>query len=841
MRAASLVALVALVATAPACVRSSRDGAASLADAGASARAGRVSEALRGPLRGFLDLYDEAGFDGVEGLRRVRYEAGTMGRGGAESILWLDAWVLPGGRGLLLDSLWTSVDALGSDGSVPAFMVEATGSRSSAPSSSAPNQIQEVDFLAALRAELAEVERRPAEAIEEVEFEMRGRAGPGSVRWLARARWAEMLGDDALARRALDQVVRFAARECRARRCTTESVLRDGLQTKLLWQAVDGLAGWRSRAEVRALLVRALAIAPRGEHVDEARALLERTEATLASDRSGADAWPDAALPEAERIARLVHLLREQNGRQWSQPGACDPLRVDPSIRNPAAELIAIGRPAIPALIDHVVDETLTRSVGFHRDFYFSHQVLSVGEVALVILEGVAGRRFTGGEAAAGQQDDARMRAIQAEARAWWSSAQHRSAEEQLLVDLRAAPEGDRPGLVLRVLARAGLGPWDELVALFHGTRDPGVRARLIPVMNQGSGATDPPGLHVTVLGPVGDEPPEEQAKIVELLRAALGDVDPRVRLAAAEALQGRGRSEGLAVLIRDLEAIQDPAARGGVGFGAYFGALLDEGSPEAVAAVARALRRWGRPAIAALWPFHGELELSPAARRPLLDAIAGFLEVPDRIPYSGERVRDLAGRAYAWIAEIDAPGLDSERPSIERDRAILGLVNRRRQDERRAPLTWPHTEPLGAERPGRDVLRRRHRLHVDVGAVEAQRWLEALPAGAVSLPTLVARFVGFARAQTGVAWTLRVLRFPGDRGVVLTLEGARLERGSTQETSYACLGAPACETAGLSSGGPVERAFDDFIQGDARRAWAVAPTRTEEYVLTVAIPASPP
>ncbi|TWU01015.1 hypothetical protein [Stieleria varia] len=119
--------------------------------------------------------------------------------------------------------------------------------------------------------------------------------------------------------------------------------------------------------------------------------------------------------PESKPIERLIFLLRDQDGVQVSQPGSCDILfadRLHHAIRtsapelvgeynpSPAQRLIDIGPAAIPMLIEHVDDDTFTRSVGFHRDFYFSHHVLRVSDCVKTILQEIAptGRIFEVGD-----------------------------------------------------------------------------------------------------------------------------------------------------------------------------------------------------------------------------------------------------------------------------------------------------------------------------------------------------------------------------------------------------------------------------------------------------------
>lgn len=144
---------------------------------------------------------------------------------------------------------------------------------------------------------------------------------------------------------------------------------------------------------------------PKSEHVARAK------EIASTLTRMSSEELP----PKSEPIKRLIFLLRDQDGVQVSQPGSCDILfadRVHHAIRestpefaneytpSPAQELINIGFDAIPLLIDHIDDDTFTRSVGFHRDFYFSHRVLRVSDCVKTILHEIAptGRIFEIGD-----------------------------------------------------------------------------------------------------------------------------------------------------------------------------------------------------------------------------------------------------------------------------------------------------------------------------------------------------------------------------------------------------------------------------------------------------------
>lgn len=112
--------------------------------------------------------------------------------------------------------------------------------------------------------------------------------------------------------------------------------------------------------------------------------------------------------PKEKRIEQLVYDLRDLNMQQFVQPNSG--LRIigpgslrldnlpgkDKAEPDAAKQLRDLGYDAIPTLIDHIDDDTLTRSVDFWRNFTFSHQVLTVGECCGQIIDAIlpAGRKF---------------------------------------------------------------------------------------------------------------------------------------------------------------------------------------------------------------------------------------------------------------------------------------------------------------------------------------------------------------------------------------------------------------------------------------------------------------
>lgn len=92
---------------------------------------------------------------------------------------------------------------------------------------------------------------------------------------------------------------------------------------------------------------------------------------------AGYDKWETE-----KKIKFLISSLDEVDARQMGQPGGV-PLSSDRRIM----ELIKIGDPAIPALLDSLeFDKRLTRSVHFWRDFSTDRTVISVKEASLTAI-----------------------------------------------------------------------------------------------------------------------------------------------------------------------------------------------------------------------------------------------------------------------------------------------------------------------------------------------------------------------------------------------------------------------------------------------------------------------
>ena len=194
-----------------------------------------------------------------------------------------------------------------------------------------------------------------------------------------------------------------------------------------MWRTV--VAFGDPRIARRELLARLRALPERFPHCDHlarAGSLAKRLGQMIAEDGAhpARTAGDIERLPPAAQAKEWIFRLRDQNGFQMGQPGWVDIfMTADGREDSPAHRLVTLGDAAAPALIAALGDSRLTRSVGYGRDFVFSHEVVTVGEAALTILQRIAGREFS--------RDGEPVRA-RAAVQAWWDKRQSKGAMGEL-------------------------------------------------------------------------------------------------------------------------------------------------------------------------------------------------------------------------------------------------------------------------------------------------------------------------------------------------------------------------------------------------------------------------
>ncbi|MGA2068723.1 MAG: hypothetical protein ABSG86_27390 [Thermoguttaceae bacterium] len=329
---------------------------------------------------------------------------------------------------------------------------------------------------------------------------------------------------------------------------------------------------------------------PTSEHAARAKETADLLAQMVKEDEEHARQGTKALdkLPIKERVAELIFRLRDQNGHQWMQPGWCDIFDDLGGIKGgktPAHQLVALGFDAVPQLIDVLDDRRFSRSVGFHRNFYFSHHVLRVGDCALAIIERIAGRSFYARRTTSSEMmKEGQESEVKKQIRTWWSEVQTKG-EKQVLIE--AVGVGDRNSVyqaeqLLKKYPQDALGP---IVAAAKKHFDGSLRAELV-------------GLVCKVPGEA-----STQFLLEEMEKSPYG----QSRVAAAQGLLQRGRSEAIPAMIGLWETVSarspDAEKKGRVrpgelpsyeGTEEVVGFLAQCGDPAAIDALAKHMRRHG-------------------------------------------------------------------------------------------------------------------------------------------------------------------------------------------------------------------------------------------------------
>ena len=266
---------------------------------------------------------------------------------------------------------------------------------------------------------------------------------------LVLAAWLHRLGRDDLAATALQ----------RARKADQDAGLAK-LRESLAWSAFAGLVhAYMVRADEEALahgerLLRLYAKEADKEY-PQAKALekeLERRKKNVTFGHDPGKNWPEGfdGWDAKRKLAHLIEALDEVDARQWGQPGGVN-LAGDRRVQ----ELIKLGDLAVPDLIDTIeMDERLTRSVHFWRDFGHQRTVLGVREAALSAVMSILRVRVfepvsTGDNLTARGQDGTAP--VVARLRAYWKKYGAMPLDErmmQVLKDPRASVEATREAAV---------------------------------------------------------------------------------------------------------------------------------------------------------------------------------------------------------------------------------------------------------------------------------------------------------------------------------------------------------------------------------------------------------
>lgn len=218
---------------------------------------------------------------------------------------------------------------------------------------------------------------------------------------------------------------------------------------------------------------------PFSSYAERAKRTAEMLARMIAEDVAHAKTAPTNLdqLPVEERVRELIFQLRDQHGQQFGQPGWCDIF--NDTTNSPAHQLVKIGYPAVPQLIAALEDPTFTRSVGYWRDFTFSHNVLTVGDCAVSILWRITGKHFYLSNHTAGfMSTDQKVSETHKLAEAWWAEFQ-KKGEKQMLVEGVEAGDDNTISVASRLVAHYPDAAPDALAKGIRATTSATVAAEM--------------------------------------------------------------------------------------------------------------------------------------------------------------------------------------------------------------------------------------------------------------------------------------------------------------------------------------------------------------------------
>ncbi len=347
---------------------------------------------------------------------------------------------------------------------------------------------------------------------------------------------------------------------------------------------------------------------------------------------------------------------------------------------NPAAQLVEIGFDAIPHLIDNLANDRYSRSVGFHRDFYFSHRVLTVGECAQAILEKIASRSFRD------SRIDTETQSFERNALAWWDEVKEKG-EERVLIEAVEKADRNSPAQADRLAKRY---PQSALAAMIRATEitdDIWILERLIPI-----------------LGTL-----EEESAVLFLRNQMREARYLCVRVAAAEALFAKDRNESLKALLSEWNSLskESPDRHG---LTDLIELLAKSDSPEIIQSLSAHLSLHSiETKIYLIQQFVSNIDPTTIEPSPLIDGehpntkaplavekeierllVLALEDTEQRMGMSGgwrnrsyhdPRVCDMAAHALwsRWPARYD---FDISVPKFARDRQLLQLKNAIRKEQ---------------------------------------------------------------------------------------------------------------------------------------------------------------
>ncbi len=533
----------------------------------------------------------------------------------------------------------------------------------------------------------------------------------------------------------------FGFREGAPGRTVQDKVAGD-LAHALMWQAILDFGNPKiSRAQFLERFEHIARNFPDSEHHKRARETADLLKTMIREDAGYAKkrqaGKPFEKLSKKEQIAELIFRLRDQNGRQWGQPGSCDIF--NDKENSPAHQLRKMGLDAVPQLIEALDDERFTRSVGYHRDFYFSHHVLRVADCAERILSDIAARRFYRRTHTNGAMfKDGKGASVKVEIWAWYNEVR-KKGEKRMLIEGVEKGDANSTGLGHRLLEKYPDEALPALTAGARAARDGWTRSYLVELASWVKGDGPLPFLSAEVKdGPY---------------RAS--------RVAAAWGLHKHGRGEGVPATIAEWHGHRPKGDKGtdpSEGLGGILTFLARSGTVEGVTALGKDLLKRSVDVRLSVVRSLAEVPLKPGAVKPRADlrelraaverVLAACLDDTDmRLGmsggwgdkhYSDPRICDMAAHVLYRLDAAKYPfDLSAPRAKRERGRLVVKNAWRAANGLPAVPLPVPRRIEPVADARLRPLLDRLLSAPEE-GRAKVQRQIERLGLGA--LPGVLAR-----------------------------------------------------------------------------------------------------
>jgi hypothetical protein len=307
-----------------------------------------------------------------------------------------------------------------------------------------------------------------------------------------------------LARKLLEQAERHqAANQGKDRPISVQQQVSDEIASEQLKLAMRAIGD--PKVPRKELFVRFEAIVknyPQGSHVQEEK------NSRRSNDRLGRHAKPareatdllkqmvaedatHAALPakieldmtKAEHIAELIFQLRDQEAGWWFSRDNVDIFRVfgpgGLEVETPARKLATLEYLAVPQLIAVLNDKRFSRAAGRRGKWDAEEYILRVGDCAYLILERIAGRRFSHSDTALADDNDKEAAARKSKVVAWWKEFQTKG-EKRMLIEGVEAGDWDSSTQAARLMLRYSNEAFDAIAKGIRSAREVGPRSNLI-------------------------------------------------------------------------------------------------------------------------------------------------------------------------------------------------------------------------------------------------------------------------------------------------------------------------------------------------------------------------